>query len=1119
MPAELARHVQEITDAVLEHHIDPPARQQMVLSGIKALYRAAGVAGPTGLGRRVSAVSTPEQLATLLEEVWPKTTAKPVAGEGARGRPARGPGRGRARRYRIDDGQGSQGRRADGGQPLCRHPHHAGHGRQGEAAHDSQRLPGGPAGRAGIKDGAIIEEIDGADTKGMKLREAVDRLRGDDGTDVTVKIRQPKETKSRTLKITRGQLPRTTIVGIGESPSDDGKLRLDVPDPIGYLKITEITASTPHELRKLAQRMESEGIRALVLDLRGIRSGGNAVHPAVLLADSLLERGAIGRVRTARGETTYQADADALFRGWPIAVLVDQDTSGTAEWLAAALQDNHRAVDRRFADSGRPPSSARRPRSFAGGGCLAAGRRGRREDDGPRRRRPMVDLDGDRLPRARRWAPPGRSRPGPCPTTPRNRRGQEAAFSPTIAFPVLRVTAARRRAKPTEKADDGYKPAEKAAVSADRPGLECRRDDPPPGPGKAMRTTLTIPAIGAVCLASLLMTLAGRALAGEPGTSGSPARRIRQPVALAVVNGGQTLLAANGRSGSLSVVDIASRKVVAEPAVGRGLADLAVLPDGRHLLAVDRAAGELLLVEYRDRSPRVVGRIAVAPDPVRVVVLGSGSSAVVASTWPRRLTFVSLAPRAPENREPALVDRRRPRPAVQPSRDGRLRGGSRLVVADAFGGRLAVVDLHRRAIESVRSLPAHNIRGMTFSPDGRTLLVTHQVLNRLAQTTFDDVHWGQLIRNHLRVLRVESLLTAGPDSALLDGGRLLDLGDVGYAAGDPGAIAFDRRGNLIVALEGMDEVAIAAGVDQGPRRVVVGRRPSAVASARMASSPTSPTRSMTRSRSSRSRPASGPRRSRWGRGPSCRRPTGASGSFPAPGLARRLDELPELPHRRAHQQPVERHAGRRLLRCAEAGAFAPGRGRDRPVDLDRLDGPAGGPGAQVDRHDHARHEADRRPGRRPDRVSRHARAALAAVWGRNGRRRGGARPGGLPLAEVRELPRAARIHDAPEVRRGAGRRGGQPRVQPPFPAGRQPSRRVLPRRPRRGRSGRSSPGNITRGDSSSRPGRSTTSWRSWGRFDRSLLGDHRFVALTRRMTQALSIRAIRTCARRSTKRP
>ncbi len=315
----------------------------------------------------------------------------------------------------------------------------------------------------------------------------------------------------------------------------------------------------------------------------------------------------------------------------------------------------------------------------------------------------------------------------------------------------------------------------------------------------------------------------------SPATADPPARKLRQPVALAVVDGGRTLLAANARSGSLSVVDTAARKVVAEHDVGRGLADLAALPDGRHVLAVDRAAGELLLVEHRNRSIRIAGRIAVAPEPVRVVVIEGGSSAVVASTWSRRLTFVSLAPRRAENMDPALSIAGGLDLPFSPREMAASGVQSLLVVADAFGGRLAVVDPHRRAIVSVRSLPAHNIRGMTFSPDGRTLLLTHQVLNRLAQTTFDDVHWGQLIRNHLRVLRVESLLSAQSDSALLDGGRLLDLGDVGYAAGDPGAIAFDRRGHLLMAIEGMDEVAIAAGVDQGPRRVIVGRRPTAVA--------------------------------------------------------------------------------------------------------------------------------------------------------------------------------------------------------------------------------------------------------------------------------------------------
>ena len=62
----LAALAQNLIDTVLEHHIDPPARQQMILTGIKAVYKTAGPPVPDGLSRRVSSVTTPEQLATLL---------------------------------------------------------------------------------------------------------------------------------------------------------------------------------------------------------------------------------------------------------------------------------------------------------------------------------------------------------------------------------------------------------------------------------------------------------------------------------------------------------------------------------------------------------------------------------------------------------------------------------------------------------------------------------------------------------------------------------------------------------------------------------------------------------------------------------------------------------------------------------------------------------------------------------------------------------------------------------------------------------------------------------------------------------------------------------------------
>jgi carboxyl-terminal processing protease len=113
-------------------------------------------------------------------------------------------------------------------------------------------------------------------------------------------------------------------------------------DPIAYLRVREISASTPHELRKLAQELESQGFEALVLDLRGLSSSD--LHSTVLLADTLLSHGRIGQVRLADRVMTYDATEDELFHDWPLSVLVNSETAGGAEWLAAALQDNHRAV-------------------------------------------------------------------------------------------------------------------------------------------------------------------------------------------------------------------------------------------------------------------------------------------------------------------------------------------------------------------------------------------------------------------------------------------------------------------------------------------------------------------------------------------------------------------------------------------------------------------------------------------------------------------------------------------------------------------------------------------------------------------------------------------------------
>jgi hypothetical protein len=130
-------------------------------------------------------------------------------------------------------------------------------------------------------------------------------------------------------------------MGFRKRASNDWDLRIDGAEPIAYLRIEEVLASTPHELRQMASKLESDGAKALVLDLRWLHRA--ELHPTVLLADSLLDGGIIGRVRTADGIVTYRAEPDALIPSMPLVVMTSPETAGPGVWLAAALADNRHA--------------------------------------------------------------------------------------------------------------------------------------------------------------------------------------------------------------------------------------------------------------------------------------------------------------------------------------------------------------------------------------------------------------------------------------------------------------------------------------------------------------------------------------------------------------------------------------------------------------------------------------------------------------------------------------------------------------------------------------------------------------------------------------------------------
>ena len=213
-------------------------------------------------------------------------------------------------------------------------------------------------------------------------------------------------------------------------------------------------------------------------------------------------------------------------------------------------------------------------------------------------------------------------------------------------------------------------------------------------------------------------------------------------MALVLADDGKWLYTANQRSGTISVIDTAATKTVAEVNVGSRLADLAATPDGTHLVAVDEEGSELILLRRNGSEFKPAERVKVSANPVRLRVSDDGARVVVTSLWSRRLSVVALTPNLRVVRTVDLPFA--PRELLS------VTGGKKVIVADSFGGQLAVVDPERGEVESVRSLPGHNMRGLALSDDGKRLLVAHQTLNPLANTTRDDIHWGNLATNDLR---------------------------------------------------------------------------------------------------------------------------------------------------------------------------------------------------------------------------------------------------------------------------------------------------------------------------------------------------------------------------------
>ena len=200
----------------------------------------------------------------------------------------------------------------------------------------------GPAWRAGIKTSDLILEIEGKATESKSLRDVVEQLRGEEGSKVTVVVRQPDAEESRTLIVTRGRVFIPTVEGHREISEGKWQYTVDSAKDVALLRVNSIGPSTLHELRQIESVLrQQQDVRGIILDLR---NGGGLLHDTVMVADSLLDGGTIGFVRSLDSVKKYEANPGALFRDLPMVVLIGQIAGADRVFLTAALQDNDRAI-------------------------------------------------------------------------------------------------------------------------------------------------------------------------------------------------------------------------------------------------------------------------------------------------------------------------------------------------------------------------------------------------------------------------------------------------------------------------------------------------------------------------------------------------------------------------------------------------------------------------------------------------------------------------------------------------------------------------------------------------------------------------------------------------------
>src|SRR5512143_3922614 len=194
-------------------------------------------------------------------------------------------------------------------------------------------IEGGPSYRLGLQPGDVVSRIDGESTVPISSYDAMQKLRGEKGTKVTVTIVR-EGVKPFDLTITREEIPLLSV-----------PYAFMLNETVGYIYMRNFGEETPRELEDGLAKLTGQGMKSLILDLR-LNTGG-ALAASIEISDLFLPKGSLivsTKGRNPAFDREFRAYADGQYEKLPLVILIDQGTASASEIVSGAVMDHDRGL-------------------------------------------------------------------------------------------------------------------------------------------------------------------------------------------------------------------------------------------------------------------------------------------------------------------------------------------------------------------------------------------------------------------------------------------------------------------------------------------------------------------------------------------------------------------------------------------------------------------------------------------------------------------------------------------------------------------------------------------------------------------------------------------------------